>query len=39
LYALYRELYFAMGDPSSKPVAVGSVLPELRNVAAEARSS
>ena len=39
LYAIYRDLYFAMGNPSSKPVAIGSVLPELRNIAAEARTA
>jgi L-ribulokinase len=35
LYALYRDLYFALGDPSSSPIAIGSVLPELRRIAAE----
>jgi L-ribulokinase len=39
LYAIYKELYFAMGDPASSSVAIGGVLPELRRIAAEARSS
>ena len=34
LYALYRKLYFAFGDPRSEPVAIGDVLPELRRIAA-----
>jgi len=39
LYALYRSLYFALGDPHSDAVPIGSVLPELRRIAAEVRSS
>jgi L-ribulokinase len=39
LYAMHRELYFALGDPGSKPVSVGAVLPELRRIADEARRS
>ena len=39
LYTMYKDLYFAMGNPSSKPVAIGSLLPALRNIAAEARAS
>lgn len=39
LYRMYRDLYFAMGDPSSPAVSIGHVLPELRRVAAEARAS
>ena len=39
LYAMYRDLYFALGAPASKPVSIGTVLPELRAVAAEARAS
>jgi L-ribulokinase len=35
LYEMYRSLYFALGDPASAPVAIGSVLPELRRIAAE----
>jgi L-ribulokinase len=39
LYAMHRELYFALGDPGSKPVSVGAALPELRRIAGEARRS
>jgi L-ribulokinase len=35
LYAMYRTLYFALGDPASPPVEIGAVLPELRRIAAE----
>lgn len=35
LFDLYRRLYFALGTPNAKPVALGSVLPELRKIAAE----
>jgi L-ribulokinase len=35
LYAIYRELYFALGDPDSAAVRIGSVLPELRRIAAD----
>jgi L-ribulokinase len=38
LYAMYRKLYFALGDPRSEPVSIGEVLPELRAIAAEARA-
>jgi len=38
LYAMYRSLYFAMGDPRSDAAYVGGVLPELRRIATEARS-
>jgi L-ribulokinase len=38
LFPMYRNLYFAMGDPSSPPVAVGHVLPELREIAAAVRA-
>jgi len=37
LYALYRRLYFALGEPGSQPVAVGDVLPALRQLAAQVR--
>jgi L-ribulokinase len=37
LYAMYRKLYFALGDPTSNAVQLGAVLPELRQIAAEAR--
>ena len=39
LFALYRKLYFALGNPGSEAAAVGDVLPALRRIAAEARSS
>lgn len=39
LYAMWRDLYFAMGTPGSAPVAMGEVLPALREIAASARSS
>ncbi|HEX5970956.1 MAG TPA: ribulokinase [Gemmatimonadaceae bacterium] len=35
LYAIYRELYFALGNPDSAAVRIGSVLPELKRIAAE----
>jgi L-ribulokinase len=35
----YRELYFALGKPESEPVSIGSVLPSLRRIAAEAKRS
>ena len=38
LYALYRDLYFAMGTPDSAPLAVGHVLPSIRAIAAEVRA-
>lgn len=39
LYPLYRDVYFALGTANAKPVALGKVLPELRKIAAEVRSS
>jgi L-ribulokinase len=36
LYSMYKALYFSLGDPSSPPVAIGAILPELRRIAAEA---
>ena len=39
LYALYSKLYFALGQPASERVAIGDVLPALRNLAAEVRAS
>jgi L-ribulokinase len=35
LYRLYRDVYFAMGTRDAKSVALGSVLPELKRIAAE----
>ncbi len=37
LFALYRKLYFSLGQKSSAPAAIGDVLPELRRIAAQAR--
>ncbi len=37
LYAMYRKLYFGLGDPGSEAVAVGEILPALRAIAAEVR--
>jgi L-ribulokinase len=37
LYALYRDVYFAMGEREAAAVPLGRVLPELRGIAAEAR--
>src|SRR5207249_2915501 len=39
LFPLYRRLYFALGRKDSEAAAVGGVLPELRRVAAQARSA
>ena len=38
LYSLYRKLYFGFGQKGADAFAAGDVLPELRNIAAEARS-
>lgn len=37
LYPLYRRLYFALGSRKSPPVAIGDILPELRNIGSRAR--
>jgi L-ribulokinase len=37
LYPLFRKLYFSFGARRSKDVAIGDVLPELRNIAARGR--
>jgi L-ribulokinase len=39
LYRLYKQLYFALGRKKSEPAAIGSVLPELRRIAAKVRKS
>jgi L-ribulokinase len=39
LFSMYRALYFAMGRPDAGPAAIGSVLPALRRIAAEAKRS
>lgn len=38
VYQLYRKVYFAMGRRDAEPVAMGDVLPELRRIAAGART-
>ena len=32
LHAMFKSLYFSMGDPSSSPTAIGSILPSLRRI-------
>jgi L-ribulokinase len=39
LFPLYRDIYFSLGQRNAAPIALGSVLPELRRIATEARSS
>ena len=39
LYKLYRDVYFALGLRDAAPIALGSVLPELRRIAAEVRKT
>jgi L-ribulokinase len=39
LFKLYRAVYFAFGKRGSEAVSLGDVLPELRRIAAEVRSS
>ncbi len=39
LFALYSKIYFGMGSPSSPPVQLGDVLPQLRRIAAAQRAS
>jgi L-ribulokinase len=39
LFPHYSALYFALGEKSSAPVALGTVLPELRTIASETRHS
>ncbi len=38
LYGMYRSLYFGLGQPDSAPVALGEILPQLREIAVQARS-
>ncbi len=35
LYSMYRALYFGLGAPDSAPVALGDVLPTVREIAAQ----
>ncbi|MBK5293338.1 MAG: ribulokinase [Acidobacteriia bacterium] len=37
LFALYRKMYFGLGERNAAPVAAGDVLPELRRISAEAK--
>ena len=37
LFALFRQCYFAMGDPASPAATLGGILPELRAIAAGRR--
>jgi L-ribulokinase len=39
LYTLYKDVYFALGQRHAPTVPLGRVLPELREIAAEARKS
>jgi len=39
LYGLYRELYFGLGTRKSQPIAIGHILPKLRQIAASARGN
>lgn len=39
LYGLYRKVYFGLGRPNAEAVALGDVLPQLRRIAAEARTA
>ena len=36
LFKLYSDVYFSLGTPDAKPLALGAVLPELKRIAAEA---
>ena len=38
VFPLFQKLYFALGSPESPEATVGEVLPELRRIAAQARS-
>ena len=39
LYPLYRDAYFALGTRNAAPVALGRILPDLREIAAAAQSA
>jgi L-ribulokinase len=39
LYALFKKLYFALGERQSAAVNIGDVLPQLRLIAARARAA
>jgi L-ribulokinase len=38
LYALYRKMYFSLGQPQAEAIAIGDVLPALRQIAAQSRT-
>jgi L-ribulokinase len=38
IYAMYKPLYFALGDPGSAPTEIGLILPRLREIAASRRN-
>jgi L-ribulokinase len=38
LYAMYRSLYFGLGSPDAPAVPIGTILPALREIAAQARA-
>ena len=37
LFGLYSKMYFSMGIRNAAPMAVGDVLPELRNISTQAK--
>jgi L-ribulokinase len=39
LFRLYKSIYFSFGKPDGAATSLGDVLPELRRIAAEARSA
>ena len=39
LFRIYKRLYFALGTKRSEPVAIGDILPRLRQIAAQVRVS
>lgn len=39
LFALYRRVYFALGQKSAEPAQLGEVLPELRRIAGRVRAA
>jgi L-ribulokinase len=39
LFKHYRDLYFALGKRDAAPIPLGSVLPDLRKIAAEVQAS
>ena len=38
LFGIFRQLYFAFGQPDSEPVRLGGVMPALRSLATDGRS-